>query len=139
MTVDDIWERARVGDELPPLQFEITRTTLALDIIGTHDTYPIHHDHEFAHAVGVRDIFLNTQWYQGAIGRFATNWAGPGSYLRKLAITLRAPSCPGDVLIIRGTITAKREMGTQQLVDMTVTIDGKEPDSVIAKTTVQVL
>ena len=40
------WTDVKEGQQLPPLVFPVSYTTLALDVAGTRDFYPIHHDPE---------------------------------------------------------------------------------------------
>ena len=70
------WDDVREGDALDTLAFPITMRTLMIDVAGTRDLYPIHHDREFAKRNGARDIFVNTMFYEGLFGRIATDWAG---------------------------------------------------------------
>lgn len=120
-----------VGMALPDMVFAVTRTTLAKDVAGTRDFYPIHHDHEFAQANGVRDVFLNTMWYQGLLGRYATDWGGPESFLRTLAFDMRSHAFPGDTLTTRGIVT--RVAGTEDLpvVDIDLTIENQDGTQVV--------
>ena len=54
-------DAVHVGDELPPLTYDVTATTVVLGALGGRDWRPMHHDHNFAvERNGVRDIFLNT-------------------------------------------------------------------------------
>lgn len=133
------WADVSDGQELPPLTFPVTYRTLALDVAGTRDIYPIHHDPVFARANGVRDIFLNTMWYQGLIGRFITDWGGPESFLRKLSISMRAHGCPGDVLTVYGTVSrVHRAEGGLGLVDVDIRIDNNGyTGAVVASVTVE--
>lgn len=119
------WEDVEVDEELPELVFPVTDTTLAKDVAGTRDIYPIHHDREFAKANGARDIFLNTMWYQGLLGRYATDWGGPESFPRKLGFDMRGTNCPGDTLTVRGQVTRKFEEDGKKLVDLDVRIDNQ--------------
>lgn len=133
------WSEVTEGAELAPLEIEVTATTLARGVLGTRDLYPMHHDPEFAKANGVRDIFLNTMWYQGAVGRYVTDWAGPGSLLRMLEIGMRAHCCPGDTLRIHGTVTGKREDAGRRLVDLSISVDNQlRAGAVTARATVEV-
>jgi len=133
------WADVSVGEELEPLTFEVTRSTLAKDVVGTRDLYPIHHDHEFARANGARDIFLNTMWYQGLVGRFVNEWGGYESFLRRLSVQMQAHGCPGDVLTVRGTVTAvRRDEAGRGLIDIEVAIANRDrDDAVVAKVTVE--
>jgi acyl dehydratase len=135
------WEQVAEGEALPGLEFgPISVTTQAMDVAGTRDLYPIHHDRDFAKAAGARDIFLNTMWYQGLLGRYVTDWAGPESFLRKLGFDMRGTNCPGDTLQVRGTVTRKYEQDGQKLADLDVRIDNQlQPDTVVARITVELV
>lgn len=135
------WDSVSEGQALPLLEFgPLTATHLMRDASGTRDSYPIHHDREFARANGVPDIFVNTQWYQGLLGRYVTDWGGPESFLRSLAFDMRAPNHPGDLLEVHGAITRKYEQHGQKLVDLDVRIDNQDKaDTVIARMTLELL
>ena len=138
---DREWDGVAEGASLPPLEFgPITMTTQVMDASCTRDLYPIHHDREFAKANGARDIFLNTMWYQGLLGRYVNEWGGPESFIRKLSFDMRATNCPGDLLTVRGTVTRKHEQDGQKLVDLDVRIDNQlQPDTVTARITLELV
>ena len=135
------WESVSEGQELPVLEFgPLTATNLLFDASGTRDSYPIHHDRDFARANGVPDIFVNTQWYQGLLGRYATDWGGPESFLRSLSFDMRAPNHPGDLLNVHGSITRKYEQDGQKRVDLDVRIDNEGgTDTVVARMTLELI
>ena len=135
------WNELSEGQTLPPLEFgPVTMTTQVMDASGTRDLYPIHHDREFAKAAGARDIFLNTMWYQGLLGRFVNEWGGPESFIRKLGFDMRAPNCPGDTLTVRGTVKKKYEDEGKKLVDLDVRIDNQDAaDTVTARITLELI
>ena len=95
-----------VGDALPDLTIPLTRTFIISAAIASRDYQDVHHDHELAHERGSADIFINILTSNGIVGRFVTDWAGPASRLRKVAIRLGAPSYAGDTLVISGEVTA---------------------------------
>lgn len=126
------------GQQLPPLAVEVTRTTLAKLVAGTRDLYPIHHDREFARAAGARDTFVNTMWYQGLLGRYATDWGGPNSFVRKLSFEMRAVNCPGDTLNVHGRVLRLASADGATLVDLDIRIDNQhQRDSVTAQLTLE--
>ena len=135
------WENVSEGNDMPPLEFgPITMTTQVMDASGTRDLYPIHHDREFAKEAGARDIFLNTMWYQGLLGRFVNEWGGPESFLRKLSFDMRATNCPGDTLTVHGKVMKKYEDEGQKLVDLDVRIDNQDDsDTVTARITLELV
>jgi acyl dehydratase len=138
---DREWDDVAEGTKLPPLEFgPITMTTQVMDASGTRDLYPIHHDREFAKANGARDIFLNTMWYQGLLGRYVNEWGGPESFVRRLSFDMRSTNCPGDTLTVRGEVTKKYEQDGQKLVDLDVRIDNQnESDTVTARIALELL
>ncbi len=95
-----------VGDSLPELSIPLTRTFIISAAIASRDYQDVHHDHELAHERGSADIFINILTTNGIVGRFVTDWAGPASRLRKVAIRLGVPSYAGDTLVLNGQVTA---------------------------------
>lgn len=95
-----------VGDELPALTIPITASLITAAAIASRDYQNVHHDKDAARELGSPDIFMNILTTNGLVGRFVTDWAGPGSLLRKIAIKLGAPNYPGDAMVITGTVTA---------------------------------
>jgi hypothetical protein len=95
-----------VSDALPDLTIPLTRTFIISAAIASRDYQDVHHDHELAHERGSADIFINILTTNGIVGRFVTDWAGPASRLRKVAIRLGVPSYAGDTLVLSGEVTA---------------------------------
>ena len=96
----------QVGDTLPELQIPLTRTFIISTAIASRDFQEVHHDHELAHERGSADIFVNILTSNGVVGRYVTDWSGPESRLKKVAIRLGVPSHPGDTLVLNGEVTA---------------------------------
>lgn len=96
-----------VGDELPPLAIPLTRTLIVSTALATRDFQDVHHDPGLAADKGSPDIFMNILTSNGLVGRYITEWAGPETELRKVAIRLGAPNYPGDTMTLTGKVTAK--------------------------------
>ncbi|WP_262060870.1 MaoC family dehydratase [Streptomyces sp. STR69] len=94
----------RVGEELPPLEIEITRTLIVAGAIASRDYQDVHHDAESARLRGSPDIFMNILTTNGLVGRYITDHFGPRAVLRKVAIRLGAPNYPGDTMVLTGRI-----------------------------------
>lgn len=132
------WDDVREGDEVTSVTFPISLRTLMIDVAGTRDLYPIHHDREFAKSNGARDIFVNTMFYEGLFGRIATDWAGPEAFLRKLRFAMKGPNCLGDTMVSRGWVTRKYEQDGQKLVDLEIHLDNQiEKDATVANLTLE--
>ena len=103
------FEDVAVGDELPPLDIALTRTVIASAAIASRDYQDVHHDPDLARGRGSPDIFMNILTTNGFVGRFVTDWTGPGAVIEKVAIRLGAPNYPGDTMQMTGVVTAKGE------------------------------
>ena len=105
---------ARAGDELPALEIPITATLIIGGAIASRDYQDVHHDRDLARERGAKDIFMNILTTNGLVGRFVTDWAGPGALLTKVAIRLGAPNYPGDAMRLTGRVTRVQD-GTVDL------------------------
>ena len=107
MTRFPVLEEVRPGDELPPLIYQVTATTVVLGALATRDWRPMHHDHTFAvHRNGVRDIFLNTPNQAAWFERYLTDWTGPLGRPGRMRFRMKDSVFPGDTMRIAGTVRA---------------------------------
>jgi acyl dehydratase len=104
-------DEVSVGDQLPALELPITRTMIVATAIASRDYQDVHHDPGLAEQRGSKDIFMNILTTNGLVGRFVTDWAGPGAVLQALRIRLGAPNYPGDVMTLTGEVTQVHEDG----------------------------
>jgi hypothetical protein len=96
-----------VGEELPPLELDITPTFVVSTALATRDFQDVHHDRDLAVARGSKDIFLNILTDTGLVQRFVTDWAGPTALVRQIAIKLGVPCYAYEKLTFTGTVTAR--------------------------------
>ncbi len=106
----------QVGDQLPELVLEMTATRVVAGAIATRDFMPVHHDRDYANQQGAPEIFMNILSTNGYCGRYLTDWAGPDSLVRSLAIRLGVPVFANSTLRFNGTVTAVENTGDLQLV-----------------------
>ena len=102
-----------VGEELPPLRYDVTATTVVLGALASRDWRPMHHDRDFAvHRNGTRDIFLNTpnlaHWFE----RYVTDWTGPYGRLGRMTFRMLGSIFPGDTMVFTGRVT---EVGADEV------------------------
>ncbi|HVW81632.1 MAG TPA: acyl dehydratase [Mycobacteriales bacterium] len=96
-----------VGDDLPPLSYNVTATTVVLGALASRDWRPQHHDYAFAtQRNGVRDIFLNSPNQAAWLERFVTDWSGPRGRLGKLGFRMLDSIFPGDTMTFTGTVVS---------------------------------
>jgi hypothetical protein len=95
-----------VGDQLPELAIPLTRTVIVTTAIASRDYQDVHHDPSLAVERGSPDIFMNILSSNGFVGRYITDWSGPGSIIESVSIRLGAPNYPGDTMVFTGKVTA---------------------------------
>lgn len=93
-----------IGDTLPEFELPITSRLVVSTAIASQDFQDVHHDKAAAQAKGTPDIFMNILSTNGFVGRYLTDWAGPGSRIRKIQFKLGAPNFPGDTMIMSGEV-----------------------------------
>lgn len=112
------WHRIAAGDELTPLEIDVTATVIVAGALATRDFMPVHHDRDYANAQGAPDIFMNILSTNAYCVRFLTDWAGPDAMLRRLAIRLGVPVMPGSTLTFSGEVTGTGTDGGDGLVEV---------------------
>ncbi|WP_461067422.1 MaoC family dehydratase [Streptomyces pseudoechinosporeus] len=112
----------RVGDALPPLEIEITRTLIVAGAIASRDYQDVHHDAELARQKGSPDIFMNILTTNGLVGRYITDHFGPTAVLSRVAIRLGVPNYPGDTMVLTGTVAEVAEVEGDGAAGETVTV-----------------
>ena len=66
---------------------------------------------------------MNILTTNGLVGRYVTDWSGPGGVLRDVGIRLGAPNYPDDTMTLTGSVTAKsgpEADGRRGLVEVTL-------------------
>jgi acyl dehydratase len=96
-----------VGDTLPELHIPITRTLIVAGALATRDFEDVHHDPQRAVQRGTPDTYMSINNTNGLVGRYVTDWAGPGAFLTRLSTRLVVPNFPGDVMTLTGEVVAK--------------------------------
>ena len=92
------------GDALPELVIPLTRTLIVSTAMASRDYQDVHHDSQLAVERGSQDIFMNILSTNGLVGRYVTDWAGPGAVLTDVNIRLGAPNYPDDTMTLRGEV-----------------------------------
>ncbi|WP_216896205.1 MaoC family dehydratase [Nocardia alni] len=95
-----------VGNTLPELVVHADPTFVVSSALATRDFQDVHHDRDKAVQRGSKDIFVNILTDTGLVQRFVTDWAGPATIVKSLALRLGVPLYAGDTLTLSGTVTA---------------------------------
>ncbi len=94
------------GAVLPQWSVPITPTLVVSTAMATRDFQDVHHDRDLAQSHGSKDIFVNILTSTGLVERYVTDWAGPATEVRGIAIRLGAPAYPYDTLTFSGEVTS---------------------------------
>ena len=123
-----LFDDVAVGDELPPLDYEVSATTVVLGALATRDWRPMHHDKDFAvHRNGTQDIFLNTPNQAAWFERYLTDWTGPHGRLARVTFRMKGSVFPGDTMSLRGVVESAEVDDTGcgfVTVDVSLSVDG---------------
>jgi acyl dehydratase len=118
MTIQQVyWDDVEVGQEIPGFSLKIDPTRIALQVSGSQDFYPVHHDLEFAQAGGHPDIFVNTGFMQGCFNRLICGWIGDEGWLKKFRMEMRRMNIPGDTMTFQGKVSKKFVEDDEHLVE----------------------
>ena len=79
-----------VGEELPPLDVELTAAIIVGGALASRDYTPVHHDAGAAREQGLPDVIMNILTTQGLCSRYVTDWAGPDAQIKNVKIKLKA-------------------------------------------------
>jgi len=97
------------GASIGELHIPVTSSRIAACALASRDWMPMHHSRESAMGQGQPDIFMNILTTGGFVGRFLTDWAGPGSTVSSVKFALGVPNYPGDHMILSGRVEDSRE------------------------------
>ena len=95
-----------VGEALPELVIDASVRNIVATAIASRDYQDVHHDIALAQERGSKTIFTNILTSNGYVLRYVTDWAGPRSVVKTSSIRLGVPNYAGDVMTLRGEVTA---------------------------------
>jgi acyl dehydratase len=113
-------------EEFPPL----TRTMFVKYAGASGDFNPMHHDDTIAAQVGNPSVFGHGMLSMGLAARVVKDWFGPEA-IRRLQVRFSKQVWPGDVLTCTARVTATREDGGEQLVDVEIVVENQNGDKAI--------
>jgi acyl dehydratase len=119
------FEDVAVGDEAPVLTHTLTRTDLVRYSGASGDFNPMHTDEVAAKAAGLPSVFGHGMFSMGLLGRALTDWAGPGN-LVNYRVRFTKQTWPGETLVTRVVVTAKREEDGRKLVDVDASLANED-------------
>ncbi|TNF35115.1 MAG: hypothetical protein EP312_04600 [Gammaproteobacteria bacterium] len=115
------FDAVNIGDALPELPIDVSAKLIVGGAIASRDYQDVHHDKARAIELGSKDIFMNILTTNGLVGRYITDWTGPGGELKRVNIRLGVPNYVGDHMTLNGEVKDKRIEGDERLIEVAVT------------------
>ncbi|MBI9074961.1 MAG: MaoC family dehydratase N-terminal domain-containing protein [Desulfatibacillum sp.] len=94
------------GDALPTFELKVTRTHIVKFAGAGGDFNPIHHDEEYAKALGLPSVFAMGLMSAGYLSRVITDWAGVEN-VKRYKVRYSGIVWPGDILTFGGQVGGK--------------------------------
>jgi hydroxyacyl-ACP dehydratase HTD2-like protein with hotdog domain len=99
-------EDLQVGEELPTVVRNASRTQLFLYSAATWNPHRIHYDPDYARFEGHADIIVHGPLQGGWLSQYVTDWAGPAGRMVELRWQNRASALPEQDYQFRGRVKA---------------------------------
>ncbi len=112
------------GSEIPPLRVTPDKYLPVRYAGASGDFNPIHHDEEFARAVGLPGRILHGLYMMAQVARAQTEAAGGPAKLKRLTVQFRGMGVPEREITVTGTV--REHAGGRALVDTVAEQDGKQ-------------
>jgi acyl dehydratase len=128
-----LWDTVAEGEHLPGFSYELSMLRLVAFVRATGLYDYVHHDPEYARAVGIRDAFAATPHIGGLFCRAVTDWTGPSGMIRRIEFRMTGQCLRNDMLAVSGHVTGKHRAddGTG-LIDVELNIATQDTPSVAA-------
>ena len=131
MTEQMYFEDVKEGQELAPIKISPDKSQLVKFAAGSGDFNPLHFDEKFPmlKAMGLSDNIVHGRFKYAQVGRLVLTFAGYKGRVKKFGVNYRGMDMPNKEITVGGVVTAKRQEGGENLVDLDVwtqDVDGKK-------------
>jgi acyl dehydratase len=130
-TTRPAFDSVAIGDELPTVNFPVTRFDLVRYAGASGDFNFIHWNERIATAVGLPNVIAHGMFTMATAGRFVSDWAGdPGAVLeygvRFTSMVVVPDDDKGATVEVSGQVTAKDDSARTVTVLLTAVSDGQK-------------
>src|SRR3972149_4110666 len=112
------FEDVNEGEEIPKLVKNCSTQQLVHWAAGSGDFYQIHYDQDFAKSTGLQGIIVHGALKHALLGRMLWEWRPYAGRTKRYAVSYRGMDVPGQEMTCRGVVTAKRQEGGENLVEL---------------------
>lgn len=121
------FEDVQEGQELPPIKISPDKQQLVKFAAGSGDFNPLHFDETFPmlKPMGLSENIVHGRFKYAQVGRAVFAFAGYKGRVKKFGVSYRGMDMLNKPITVNGVVTAKRQEGGENLVDLDVwTEDG---------------
>lgn len=111
---------AENGQVLPPLTIPVTFKRCIKWVAASRDFFEVHHDRDYARRAGAPDMYIGVHFFQGLVGRYVTDWAGPAGFLRRMEFKQWGRCFPGETATVVGRVRALRHENGRALAELEI-------------------
>lgn len=111
------FDEVKEGDTGPEVRHQLTRTDLVMYAGASGDFNPMHTDEVKAKESGLPSVFGHGMFSAGLLATAVTDFVGVGN-VRNYKVRFVKQTWPGETLISKTTITAKRSEDGRNLVEL---------------------
>ncbi len=132
------FEDVEVGAAAPERSHLLSRTDLVVYAGASGDFNPMHHDEIIATSAGMPSVFGHGMFSMGFLASAVEAYVGAGR-LRRYKARFAKQTWPGETLVTRVVVTAKRNEGLGNLVDLECTLTNQAGEVKVAADATAVL
>lgn len=128
MAEQTYFEDVKEGQELPEIKIKPDKQQLVKFAAGSGDFNPLHFDENFPmlKAMGISDNIIHGRFKYAQVGRLVFAFAGYKGRVKKFGVSYRGMDLINTNVTVKGVVTAKRQEGGENLVDLDVWTENDE-------------
>ena len=116
------FEDVKEGQELGPIKIAPDKQQLVKFAAGSGDFNPLHFDENFPMlgAMGLKENIVHGRFKYAQVGRLVFQFAGYKGRVKKFGVSYRGMDMLNKEITAKGVVTAKRQEGGENLVELDV-------------------
>ncbi len=139
MATQIYFEDVKAGQEIGPLEKNVTTQQLVKYAGASGDFYQIHYDKDFALANKLPGVILHGALKNGFLGQMMTDFAGEWGWLKKLSVQYRGMDVPGVPVVCKGKVVKKYAEGDDHMVDCEIWLENPKGEKTTLGTATVIL
>lgn len=125
------WDDIKEGDELDPIDYDMTVWRLVLEAGANRDFAPIHHNTEIAQSQGAPEMYANNVFIQSWWERAVREYIGLDGQIRKVGpFRMKIFNVVGETSTTRGRVLRKWQENGDNLVELEIWTESPKGTSV---------